>query len=365
MADDSSAFIHSDAPVANAVEIADGNNNWIPDAQNETQVNADIAAGVAAHDHAAADTATAQQLTSDLNGITGNNNVDKLNRATITSERQNYWNASYGLQAEAVAYGAAANAYQPPVVAAPVPAPAAAPVPTPTVSTSPSGGAVASGVGSATTTTPIPNPIGAAAPTTGTTTTTDPTTTARSTGGTTITDPTTSHTTTVSGIGAAAGGGTSIAGSILGSTTTTTLPDHIVPNSTVNVVTDPTKSIAEPASTVAAASSTASTSSSDGAPYYKVKAGDTLTNIAASHNVPLDSLEAANRANVPDPNMIYVNQKIYLPVEGSVPAASTTATSTQTELGNAGSFASASDMVKSAINGGHDTDIASKSFKRP
>jgi LysM repeat protein len=326
MADDS--IVHSDTPVANAVEIADGNNNWIPDAQDQTQVNADLAAGVAAHDHAVADTATAQQLTSDLGAITGNTNQDKLNRATITSERQNYRDASYGLQAEAVAYGAAANAYQPPVVAA-TPAP-----------TAPPAGMVTSTIGSGTTV--VPNsPIEPAS-----------TTPLSSTPVPVASSPTVTAASPTSSPASAAATDTAI--SAASSTATSS-----------NAV-DPAKAAAASDSATAAASSTAiNSNAADDLPFIKVKAGDTLTSIAAANNVPLSSLEAANKANVPDPSMIYVNQKIYLPSEGSATVVNTTPANQNVLGGIGGATTAADDMVKSAINGGHDsTDIADKGFKR-
>jgi LysM repeat protein len=342
MADDTPAFINSDTPVLNAVEIQDGSNNWIPDANSTTQVNADLAAGATAHDHAVSDTATAQQLTVDLGQVTGNTNQDKLSRATITSERQNYRDASYGLQAEANAYGAAANAYQPPVVAAPAaPVVATPPVVTasPVVSNPLSGGVPTTiGVGASM---PPSSPISTSMPTP-----TNPTPVP----GTTVVP--TSPSPSSSAAAAASDSATTAASS-----------------TATNGNSDPTRSAttSDSDSATAAASSTATNSNAAGnLSFITVKAGDTLTGIAEANNVPLAALEATNRANVPDPNMIYVDQKIYLPNEGSAPVANPTTTTSQNPLGSLGGATSATDdIVRSAINGGHDsTDIADKSFKR-
>jgi hypothetical protein len=63
--------------------------------------------------------------------------------------------------------------------------------------------------------------------------------------------------------------------------------------------------------------------------------------------------------------MIYVNQKIYLPSEGSATVVNTTPANQNVLGGIGGATTAADDMVKSAINGGHDsTDIADKGFKR-
>lgn len=50
--------------------------------------------------------------------------------------------------------------------------------------------------------------------------------------------------------------------------------------------------------------------------YYTVSPGDTLSQIAQNHHVSLSSVESANK-QIPDYNLIYVGEKILIPVGGS------------------------------------------------
>jgi LysM repeat protein len=307
MADDTSPIIHSDSPVNNAVEIADGNNNWVEDAATETQKDADLAAGIAYHNQALDDTAAAQSLTSEFNGINGKTSADLKKEEAIISQRQTDWDASYGSQAEAVAYGQAGNAY---VAPTPTPTPVAAtpaPTPTPTpVAATP-----------APTPTPTPDPTTTGAPTP--TPTPDPTTTGAPTP-TPTPDPTTTGAPTTP-------------------TTTTTTTD---PTPSAGGSNDPTNN--DEVTNTSAGSNTGSS--------YEVVHGDTMSGIAEAHGVSLSSLEAANASNIPNPELIRPGEVVNIPGGGSASADSSTA------VPNASTYEVQSGDTLSQIAANHGVSLA-------
>jgi LysM repeat protein len=308
MADDTSPIIHSDSPVNNAVEIADGNNNWVEDAATETQKDADLAAGIAYHNQALDDTAAAQSLTSELNGINGKTSADLKKEEAIISQRQTDWDASYGSQAEAVAYGQAGNAY---VAPTPTPTPVAAtPAPTPTPTPDPT-------TTGAPTPTPTPDPTTTGAPTTPTTTTTttDPTPSAGGSNDPTNNDEVTNtsagsntgssyevvHGDTMSGIAEAHG--VSLSSLEAANASNIPNPELIRPGEVVNI---------PGGGSASADSSTAVPNAST----YEVQSGDTLSQIAANHGVSLAAVEAANASNIPNPELIRPGEVVNIPGGG-------------------------------------------------
>ncbi len=69
-----------------------------------------------------------------------------------------------------------------------------------------------------------------------------------------------------------------------------------------------------PSATAASASAAPSSSPAAATPLlYVVKAGDTMSKIAAQFNVPLDQLISANRATVKDPNKVQIGDQLVIP----------------------------------------------------
>jgi LysM repeat protein len=253
-----------------AVAINDGSGNYVSEAMSDGQ--------------SSEFKSIAQDYTNAANA-----NLQAAGSATNPSAKQVYESTAYGQNAEAAAFNSAASEWDTHVAATTTAAPvAAAPIAvTPTAATPAA-------------TTPVAiTPV-------------QPSATASA--GTSNSDP------------------VALVGTAISPTNTTSTSTGSTDTSTGSIQSSTTQDPV--ASTVGASTPTESSSSSytseqssapaAGSSTYTVNSGDTLTAIAEAHGVSLSSLEEANRANIPNPDLIYPGQNVYIP--GGTAVTSSTST---------------------------------------
>jgi LysM repeat protein len=313
--------LQSATPLAGFQHIQDGNNSYIADSQSQAQSNEyNIDAGLyreAANNNTAAAAIDNSQYTTDMN------EGKLVQAATLIADSKADASAAYGQNAEATALTNAANAY----------------VATPPAATGGTLVTTTGTTGSVSPYAPYSPPAATIPPASSTTGTTTGTT------GSTDTSPITFgyNPPIGSGTGSNTGNGTSTTGSNTGgsdSTSTSSDPTQVVAStSTTGTTTDTSDNSGSTGSAASTSDDTASSavtgaivtsdgsttggSASSGDSTYTVKSGDTMWGIAQANGVSLQSLEAANAANVPNPDLIHPGEAISIPGGGSATATST------------------------------------------